>query len=262
MARRSHDESVDRLYQLPPAEFTRERNALAKEAGGEEGERIRTLPKPSAPAWAVNQLFWHDRGTYEALVKASEQLRAAHRAVLAGRKADLRAADATHRETLKAALTSTLHLAKAAGQSVSSAAQGEIARTLESLPAAGETPGRLSKPLSPSGFEALQGMPIRPRAEKPSPAAERAPKADNAEEAQRRKQAERERHAAREREQKARATVSRLQKQLAVAERQSAAAKAAWDSAQETESRRRADLTEAEAALQQATTALREIRRD
>jgi hypothetical protein len=273
MARQSRDDRVDRLYQLPPEEFTRERNTLAKETGGSEGTRIRALPKPSVSAWAVNQLYWQDRGTYDVLVDASEKLRSAHRAVLGGRKADLRGADAAHREALKAALTSTLRLARAAGHNISSAAQGEIARTLESLPADGEA-GRLAKPLRPGGFEALQGMPIRARQEEPEAAPPRArilrmpARTDKSEEARQRKQERREQQAARALERKARAqertaraAVARLEQQLAAAEQRSAAARSALDRAQAAEAKVRGELEDAREALEQASRDVRRIER-
>ena len=250
MARRLTDEDIDRLYQLQPREFTRERNALAKEAGGDEGKRIRALPKPSTPAWAVNQLHWRDRRTYDALVAASERLRAAHRAVLGGRKADLRGADAAHREALKAALASTLRIANETGQAISPATQTEIARTLESLPTE-DPPGRLARLLQPHGFEALQGMPIRapeaPAARKAAPGKET--QVDNAAEERKRAQAL---QAVRERERRDRAAVAKLQAQVATAERTTAAAKRNWERAQEAEAKLKTALQQAEASLERS----------
>ena len=49
------DSPLDRLYQLPLSEFVSARNALAKESGTDSAE-IRSLPKPSLPAWAVKVL--------------------------------------------------------------------------------------------------------------------------------------------------------------------------------------------------------------
>lgn len=278
MASRSEDPKVDGLYQLPPNDFTRERNALAKEIGGDEGKRIKALPKPSASAWAVNQLYWRDRPTYDALVSASEHLRTAHRAVLAGRSADLRAADAAHRQAANAAMASTLRLAKEAGQNVSSAMQTEIARTLESLPAEGPA-GHLAKPLSPGGFEALQGMPIRapklrlvPKPEEP-PKPAKPSRGDRHTSDREREQAQRERQdadrqrqeaqralkEARERERRERENVARLEKQIARAERETAAAKTALDGAQKNESRLRADLRDAQEIFERAAKQRRQI---
>ena len=274
MPRRSVEQDIDRLYQLSPNEFTNARNALAKELGGTDGKRIKALPKPSVSAWAVNQLYWRDHETYEALTSASGQLRAAHRAVLGGKKADLRAADAAHRAAVKEALTSTLRLVKDAGLNVSAAAQTEIARTLESLPA-DETPGRLAKPLRPEGFEALQGMPIRAGAARhltlvPKPA----PKASSAgesrdrdarereareQETRERKEAQRLLQAARTRERQDRSTVERLQKRVAAAEQATEGAKRDFDRAQRTENQLRSELEQAEQSLKHSAKALADL---
>src|SRR4051812_10837345 len=106
------DPHVDLLYQLPLEQFTEKRNALAKELSGEARKQVRFLAKPPVPIWAVNQLYWKDRGTYDALVNASEKLRDAHRAVLAGRKADIRKAEQLHRAALERAFGKAITLAE------------------------------------------------------------------------------------------------------------------------------------------------------
>src|SRR5581483_4786444 len=54
------DEAADRLYGLPLDEFTAARNEAAKELRGRglgaEADEVKALPKPSAAAWALNQL--------------------------------------------------------------------------------------------------------------------------------------------------------------------------------------------------------------
>ncbi|MGH9331176.1 MAG: hypothetical protein ACRD09_12090, partial [Vicinamibacterales bacterium] len=151
MARRDSD--VDGLYQLPLEEFTAARSALAKESGREEGPRIRALAKPTLPAWAVNQLFWTVRETYEALVSAAERLRSAHRAALAGKKVDLRDADDAHRRALNAALKEATAILERTGHPASSSTVDALSKTLAALPADGVPPGRLTRPLAPAGFE-------------------------------------------------------------------------------------------------------------
>jgi hypothetical protein len=255
MARSSIEHEIDRLYQLPVAEFTAARNALAKGAGGPDAKRIKALARPSTSAWAVNQIYWRDREAYEALVDAAERLRTAHRSVLAGHGANLREADEAHRDALKGALSSALRSLKETGQKVSSATQTEIARTLESLPVEGP-PGRLVKPLIPEGFAALQGLPIQPRtatAPKGKPAApdrEAERRARERKEERQRKQAERELAAARHRERRERTEVSKLQKRLTAAERASAHARRAWERARDEELELRNALRQAEEALE------------
>src|SRR4026207_1471797 len=93
MASRRLETEIDRLYQLPLADSpggrhaperaggAAARNALARPAGDEAAD-IRQLPKPSIPAWAVNQLYWKRRDLYDALVNASDAVRKAHKTIL------------------------------------------------------------------------------------------------------------------------------------------------------------------------------------
>src|SRR5687767_13055209 len=114
----SIDTDLDRLYQLPPAEFIAERNAVAKRAGA-RGADIRALPKPTIPVWVVNQLHWRKPDVYKALIESAENLRATHKAVLAGRKGDLRTASKAHEEALDAALKAALAIASDGGSAPS-----------------------------------------------------------------------------------------------------------------------------------------------
>ena len=91
MARPEIRSPLDRLYRLPLSEFVTARNALAKESGADAAE-IRSLQKPSLPAWAVNQLYWQRRDIYDDLIARAQDLRATHDATLGGKRADLRGA--------------------------------------------------------------------------------------------------------------------------------------------------------------------------
>ena len=68
------DDDLAALYRGPLAEFIDARNRLAtrlRQAGKtEESARVKALPKPSAPAWALNQVYWHARKEYERLIAA------------------------------------------------------------------------------------------------------------------------------------------------------------------------------------------------
>ena len=158
--RTSLEAEVDRLFQLPLADFTTQRNALAKGAGKDRAP-IKALSKPPVAAWAVNQLFWKDRSTYDALIEAAMELRGAHKAVLEGKPADLRSAGREHERTLDAALKATLRLMKEQGQPVTDATRHAILNTLRALPSE-DTPGRLTRTLAPGGFEMLAGITPRP----------------------------------------------------------------------------------------------------
>jgi hypothetical protein len=234
------DARIDELYQLPPEQFTAARNELAKQAPADRKPAVRALKKPSAPAWAVNQLYWKSRPEWDALIDAAEQLRDAHRSALEGRGGDLRKADAAHREALANAVKAAMAHVSAAGHQPTSALKDAVVRTLQALPADIE-PGRLEAPLESAGFGLLEGIaprgavPPRPSAApKPAPPAPRLadldPKARKAREAEARRakaeaekarqlarrEAERER---REEERRAQAAVRRRAQLLAVVER-------------------------------------------
>lgn len=188
MASRGLDEDIDRLYQLPLPEFTAARNALAKKAGGSDAARIRGLSKPPITAWAVNQLYWQHGDVWNDLIAAAENARKSHRAVLAGRTGDVRAAGKVHEDAVERALKTTLSLLAAADHPATDATRHAIATTLRALPGS-EPPGRLTQALQPAGFELLSGLPIapgpprqiRPAPEKPAakkPGAAPAPRID------------------------------------------------------------------------------------
>ena len=154
----SIDREIDRLYQLPLDEFTAARNALAKEAGP-DASRVRALAKPPLAAWAVNQLHWKDRDTWDTLIAAAQNAQRAHKAVLAGRAGDVRAAGKVHDDAVESALKATLRLLTDAGHPVTDATKQAIVTTLRALPG-DEAPGRLTTALQPGGFEALAGLSI------------------------------------------------------------------------------------------------------
>jgi hypothetical protein len=151
------DSPIDRLYQLPLSEFVTARNALAKESGADAAE-VRSLQKPSLPAWAVNQLYWQRRDVYDDLIARAQDLRATHDATLSGKRPDLRGASRAHEDAVDAALKATLGLLAGDGQPVTEATRQAVATTLRGLPA-DEPPGRLTRQLQPRGFEMLAGAP-------------------------------------------------------------------------------------------------------
>lgn len=150
------DAEIDRLFQLPLADFTVARNALAKGAGT-GGAAIKQLAKPPVAAWAVNQLYWTRRAEYAALIDAALEMRRTHKAVIEGKRGDLRAAGREHERTLEAALKATLGVMKDAGQPATDATRHAVLNTLRALPGEDE-PGRLTRALMPGGFEMLSGL--------------------------------------------------------------------------------------------------------
>ena len=151
----SHDD-IDRLYQLPAGEFTAARNELAKRAG-DDAPAIRKLQKPTAPAWAVNQLYWKRRKVFDRLTAAANGLRSAHARRLAGKPADVERAEMVHAAALKAALGASQELLEQAGDPATNATTTAIVETFQALPWP-EPPGRLTRPLRPQGFAALAGL--------------------------------------------------------------------------------------------------------
>ncbi|HET9370825.1 MAG TPA: hypothetical protein VFO19_11280 [Vicinamibacterales bacterium] len=166
----ARDDDIDRLYQLRLEEFTPARNELAKRLGKDGGE-VRKLAKPNAAAWAVNQLHWQRRAAYDRLMKAAEALRRAHGDRLSGGKADVNAAESAHRDALKAAVGEIRQILEAGGETASPATMNGVNDTLHALPGP-DAPGRLVRPLKPRGLEALAGLMPRagfPRPAEPSP---------------------------------------------------------------------------------------------
>jgi hypothetical protein len=158
MVPRPVDAQIDGLYQLPLDEFTAARNALAKASGAAAAE-IRALQKPPVAAWAINQVYWRGRPAFHALTAAAAALRAAHTAVITGKKADLRAAGKAHEDALEAVVKLAIAILRDAGQPATDATRQAIATTLRALPASLDPPGRLTQVLQPTGFELLAGLP-------------------------------------------------------------------------------------------------------
>jgi hypothetical protein len=159
-------DEVDRLYGLPLEDFTKERNAAAarirKEGDGERAEEIKALPKPTLPAWAVNQLARRNEVLVRALLRAGERLRAAQEKALAGKGAGaLREATREERDVVQ-------RLVAEAREVLPRPSQPLLERIAETLRAAAVDEegrellkrGRLTRELSAgSGFAALEGMP-------------------------------------------------------------------------------------------------------
>jgi hypothetical protein len=153
------DDRIDDLYKLPLADFTSARNALAKTLkGSDDAGRVKALKKPTVVPWAINQLYWRARKTYDRLLDRGAKLRKAQIAALSG-KGDgdgLREATDAHRAALTEAVREAGRLAAGGAQHAD-----PLTRTLEALSLASEPPeqpGRLTGELQPAGFEALAGV--------------------------------------------------------------------------------------------------------
>lgn len=150
------DDAVAQLYQAPLSQFTSMRNALVKQLPA-HAAALKPLAKPMAAAWAVNQLYWRRRAILDRLITAAERLRRAHLARLNGKPADTDTAEGAHRAALEAAVREATALLSTAGDPASPATAQAVSETLQTLPWT-VLDGRLTKPLKPTGLEALSGM--------------------------------------------------------------------------------------------------------
>jgi hypothetical protein len=157
--------AIDALFALPLAEFTPARNALAaalKKAGDKAGaESVKALVKPSATAWAVNQVWWRQREVLGRVIDAGAAQRAAHVAWSHGRKADLRETAQTRDAAVRAAIDAAA-AALSPGKPAAADAQYRISGTVQALASSGwpsgQRPGCLTHDLQSSGLEALGAL--------------------------------------------------------------------------------------------------------
>src|SRR5262245_42483518 len=156
------DRDIDRLYQLPLSEFTAARDELAKRPDADRAA-MKRLQKPNIAAWVVNQLYWRERETYDALIRAAEKMRASQAAALKGKPADIAGAEALHQSAVKAATERIRRLRSDAGEAASAQTMNAARDTLQALPSP-EPAGRLTRPLKPQGFEALAAL-LKPGAQ-------------------------------------------------------------------------------------------------
>lgn len=125
------------LYGLPLDRFVTQRAALARalrSAGErEEAARVAKLAKPSAAAWAVNQLVRTQRGAVRRLFDAGDALKQAQREIVEGRRAGaaLRDATAVKREALDELMGAARGLLDARGHGPSEATLARISATLD-----------------------------------------------------------------------------------------------------------------------------------
>ena len=246
MAKPPLDEQIDHLYQLTLDEFTAARNALAKETGDAS---IKKLEKPNLAAWAVNQLYWQKTKLYDEVIKTSGQVRTAYKQMLAGKAADVRAAEVFHNEAMRKAKDAIRAILESAGNSSADAVMTPITETLDALPTT-DRPGRLTKPLRRTGFEALQGVTIAAKPSNPVTKAETAkPAAGETERARRKREADQQ-------------ELAMTHERLRFAEAAEREAEASVDRAKRTLERAERTRERIEGELEQATVAEKGARRE
>ena len=136
------------LYQAPLAEFVKERKRLADElrAAGEAklGAKLKTLPRPSVSAWATNQLYWHARDVFDAMLAAAQKLK--HN--------DLTATTA-HRDAIAKLRQRAEAMLTDAGHSATSATLHKVTTNLAAISVHGffpDEPGEITTDRDPPGF--------------------------------------------------------------------------------------------------------------
>ncbi|HWO80540.1 MAG TPA: hypothetical protein VNM44_08820, partial [Gaiella sp.] len=153
MSTRGLDGEIDRLYGLPLADFTKERDALARrlraDGSRDEATEVGALRKPVLAAWVVNRLARERRDEVRALVGAAEGIRKG-----------TPEADERFRTAADELVRAGRELLAAEGRTASDAVVRDVATTLRSAAAADPkllTSGRLTEPVEATGFEAMAG---------------------------------------------------------------------------------------------------------
>jgi hypothetical protein len=177
--RKPVEDAASELYGLPPGEFTRARDARAKELR-RDGEReaadeVKGLRKPTVAAWALNQLSRRRGKDLERLLAAGERLRAAQDELLAGGdRSALQHAAAEERELVARLSADAAAMAGKAGER-GSGVQEKVAETLHAAALDEETAdelraGRLTREREAiGGFGATGGGPAPSSPPKKSP---------------------------------------------------------------------------------------------
>jgi hypothetical protein len=253
------EDAVDELYGLPLDEFTPRRDELSKElrsAGNREAAAwVKSLRKPTAAAWLVNQLARTQRSDARGVLDSGDALRSAQERALAreGDRDELAGAAQEHAAAMRSLLSKAPGLLDSRGASPSGATLERAADTLRAIPLdddarAGFAAGRLTREHRAAGLGFAGPGPAHTPAAKPKKAARQDVAA--AKEAERRTE-ERARAQAALKEAKARQRtrerdVRAAEREVEKAQRQLYKAQAALARAREKEADAAAQLEEAQ----------------
>jgi hypothetical protein len=234
----SVDDEIGALFELPLAEFTAARNALAKRLAKEDSEaaaEVKQLAKPTVPAWAVNQLARKEAKLVDELLASGEALQ---KQTMRGSVEALRDSQRRERELARTLVARAEELLKEAGHSPSAQTLERISVTLTAGAQTADgreavRTGRLSAELEPSGFEALVGMTSARRG---------GPRDELADARRAREERKRERR-------RLEGELRKLERQAAAAEREAERAEREAAEAREAAERARTAADEAERAL-------------
>ncbi|HEX4997758.1 MAG TPA: hypothetical protein VFY29_06010 [Terriglobia bacterium] len=168
------ERSIDELFQLPLADFTAARNALAgrlkREGRKTEAGQVQSLSKPPVTAWTVNQLYWRKRQSFDHLLTSGQRLREAQLAQLGGKTGDIREPLEARREAIAELARAADALLRQSGHSPAPETMRRIVATLEALSARSDSPppGRLTSDLDAPGFDFLVTLVSDTPARKPA----------------------------------------------------------------------------------------------
>ncbi|HEU5074506.1 MAG TPA: hypothetical protein VFU02_10040 [Polyangiaceae bacterium] len=153
------ESAIATLFQAPLEQFVTVRKQLAAElkaAGNPEAAgRFAKLKRPTLSAWAVNQLWWHEREAFDALFAHARRMS----------EGDLSVA-AEHRRALGELREAARRVLTGAGHPANEATLRRIMTTLAALAAVGgfdpDRPGAIERDRDPPGFEALALPTVNP----------------------------------------------------------------------------------------------------
>jgi hypothetical protein len=163
------EQEFDRLFELPPEEFTAARNELARrlkdEGNASAAAEVKQLGKPSIAVWAINQLARNEKGAVKLLLESAGRLRKAQENALKGSGSGeaLRRAQADERKALRELTEQTQHILEHAGRSAGSTVLDKVSSTLRAAAVddagrAALKAGRLTSEVKSSGFDVFAGL--------------------------------------------------------------------------------------------------------
>lgn len=166
----SHDARLDELFASPPEEFTAGRDRLARDLseGGDRqsAEEVKSLRRPTAAAWAVNQAVKRKPELMSQLLESAARLRTAQRRAASGLAAkDFKETMADRRRLVRSLTDEARAVLEEAGR-LSEAHVAAAGRTFEAAAseegaAEAVRTGRLSKEIAPtSGFDVIEGFEV------------------------------------------------------------------------------------------------------
>jgi hypothetical protein len=140
------DEAVDHLYAVPLEEFVKERTRLSRELRKQDRDaaaELAKLPKPTAPAWALNHIAREDPDAMGEWLGTADALReASNRAAELGGDT-VRGAMAAHRESTRQLTEVVREQARPGGRELSEAMLRRVGTLLQSATADEELAERL-----------------------------------------------------------------------------------------------------------------------